>query len=233
MRWACMLAVLLMAIVTVRLSALEMLHRRVVQVIDGDTLVIENHGALATIRLLWIDTPETDANRQRMRDMRAGFQGSSPVRFEGANAAGWLWTLVKSSGMMVDVYVFDDRMFDAYRRYLGVVYPAEAEPAGSFHFRRLAMRASFQERIIQAGHSVYWKRYGTAEPYAEALHHRLLMAESLASQMRRGLWSTHPEWMLFKSSELRKLSHSRATRRHVAWHDLDPSTLLTDDDLPP
>lgn len=159
------------------LAGVETEPLSVLKVVDGDT--VEAQALLGgvswpvRVRLLWIDTPETSTNAH------------GDARPEGRTAAALLASLVGEGGS-VRLWGPGQRLeVDTYGRALALAFPA-------------APGESLQERLIRAGLTVYWRKYGDApEPY----HSALLAAQRAAEVAGAGIWGTDPAWMIDKTNE--------------------------------
>lgn len=128
--------------------------------------------AEAKVRFVSIDTAESHNNSHGV-GMR-----------EGVQAAAFLRTLLPV-GAEVKLWGPKDRLdTDRYDRLLAIVVMADQVTA--------------QEKIVAAGWSVYWRKYGVSpEPY----HTRLLKAQEAAKAANAGAWATAEKWMVDKSNE--------------------------------
>ncbi len=63
---------------------------------------------------------------------------------------------------------------------------------------RLADGTTIQQCLVQAGWSVYWRKYGDApEPY----HTALIAAQEESKAAKLGAWGTAEKWMTDKGNE--------------------------------
>ncbi len=145
----------------------------VVSVADGDTMTVKLADQTeAKIRFVCIDTAESHNNSH----------GAEMP--EGVKAATFLRALLPV-GVEVKLWGPKERLEkDRYERLLAFVVMADQVTA--------------QEKIVAAGWSVYWRKYGEAtEPY----HTRLLKAQDAAKAASAGAWATAEKWMVDKSNE--------------------------------
>ena len=149
---------------------------RVKRIIDGDTLEVTSP-KYGNVRLLWIDTPESQNNNH------------GKGQPEGVWAKEWLTTalpqgtqiLLWSPGREIEI---DNRM-----RPLAVVFV----PQGEDGFPEM-----LQWHIVRRGWSPVWRKYGLVD-----IRFRKMMAEatSLARSEKVGVWATDPQYMIDKANE--------------------------------
>lgn len=145
----------------------------VVSVADGDTMTVRlADGTEAKVRFLSIDTPESHAN-QHGADMPEGHRASDFTK--ALLPAGTTVTLNSPKAALEK---------DRYGRLLAYVVMSDAVTA--------------QEKIVTAGWSVYWRKYGEAPA---PLHERLVRAQEQARAATAGAWASVPQWMVDKSNE--------------------------------
>jgi endonuclease YncB( thermonuclease family) len=147
-------------------------------VTDGDTIgvVIAGENAVAKVRLLWLDTPESKGNSH------------GEAMEEGKQAAEFARKLMpKGTAVRLWSPRADALEHDVYGRLLAVVYVGAAGDG-----------PSVQEQVIASGWSPYWRKYGAAP---EPLHGKLLTAQETAQRDQTGAWSTAAGWMRDKSNE--------------------------------
>lgn len=158
-------------LVAVAICAVEV-KGTVKSVTDGDTIAVTlSDGVDAKVRLLHLDTPES-------RDNSHG-----EAMPEGKAASAFLRDLLPVGSAVVLAGPGDKLEADRYQRLLAIVVLPDGGTA--------------QERIIRAGWSVYWRKYGEAAAY----HERLLAAHEAAKTASTGAWATIPQWMVDKSNE--------------------------------
>jgi endonuclease YncB( thermonuclease family) len=151
------------------LAAAESAPVRVLRVIDGDTLVVAS-----TVGGLDAGT----AVRLRWIDCREMDETG------GTAARDALLALAPVGSDVVLIVNSDSAPLDGHGRVLALV--------------RLGDGSLAQERLIAAGWSCYWQRYGTAPgPWHESLQ----AAHAAAQAARAGTWQEHPEWMAGKAAE--------------------------------
>jgi 2',3'-cyclic-nucleotide 2'-phosphodiesterase/3'-nucleotidase/5'-nucleotidase len=164
--------ILLLLLVGVALSAVDV-EATVISVADGDTMTVRlADGTEAKIRFLSIDTPESHAN-QHGADMAEGHRASEFTK--AMLPAGTAVTLNGPKAVLEK---------DRYGRLLAYVVMSD--------------RVTAQEKIVAAGWSVYWRKYGEAPA---PLHERLVRTQEQARSATTGAWATVPQWMIDKSNE--------------------------------
>jgi endonuclease YncB( thermonuclease family) len=131
------------------------------------------------VRLLYLDTPESRGNSH------------GEAMPEGKLASAYLGELLPR-GLRVTLWGPDAALErDRYDRALAVIIipPTKAgdQPA-----------ISAQERMIAAGWSPLWEKYGPAH---ERWRPALQAAEDAARAATAGAWATAPQYMLDKSNE--------------------------------
>lgn len=166
-----MRAILLLALLSCSLVAVEV-PAEVVSVTDGDTIVVSVAGVVERIRLLYIDTPESRGNSHG---------AASP---EGRLASEFL-DLQAKVGSEVRLWgPGADLERDRYARLLAVVITSRGD--------------TLQERVITAGWSPLWEKYGKADP---KWRNGLAAAEEMAKAGKAGAWNTDPIYMTNKGNE--------------------------------
>jgi len=158
------------------LPAVETTPVAVKSVHDGDTITVEViAGVEARIRLLCIDTPETSNNSHGV------------AMTEGNQAADALKALLPEK-TMVRLWGPGDKLeTDTYGRTLAVVLLGKEG------------MDSAQERMISAGWTPYWKKYGAIKD--QELNARLTKAQDAAKEAKAGMWGSNAKWMLDKANE--------------------------------
>lgn len=173
-------AILTLLVLATATSAVEV-GATIDRVSDGDTIAVRLDGAgevVAKVRLLSIDTAESHSNSH----------GAEMP--EGVAAAAFLRDLLPQ-GTHIRLWSprADALERDRYDRLLAFVLPASTDGKPV---------VSVQERIVAAGWSAYWRKYGDAPaPY----HDRLLAAQEQAKAAKAGAWSTAEQWMVDKGNE--------------------------------
>jgi micrococcal nuclease len=166
-----MRAFVILAIFQLNLVAVEVLAE-VVSVTDGDTLVAKLAGIEERIRLLYIDTPESKGN------------GHGAASSEGRLAAEFMDLQAKPGSAVTLWGPGADLERDRYKRLLAVVVTLRGD--------------TLQERVITAGWSPLWEKYGKADPkWRQALK----AAEEMAKAGKSGAWRTDPVYMTDKGNE--------------------------------
>jgi endonuclease YncB( thermonuclease family) len=145
----------------------------VVRVADGDTLTAAlADGSELKVRLLYLDTPESKGNSHGV---------AMP---EGKLAAEYL-DLQAKAGSAITLWGPGDTLeMDRYKRALAVIITSRGD--------------TLQERVIAAGWSPLWEKYGKADP---KWRDTLQVAEDKAKQSKAGAWATAPQYMTDKSNE--------------------------------
>jgi endonuclease YncB( thermonuclease family) len=145
----------------------------IVSITDGDTLTVTlADRSEAKVRLLYIDTPESKANSHG-EAMPEGRLASEFLDLQAkAGSAVTLW------GPGAEI------ARDRYGRLLAVIITSRGD--------------TLQQRIIAAGWSPLWEKYGRADP---RWRDDLQAAEDAASAGKLGAWSTAPAYMRNKANE--------------------------------
>lgn len=161
----------LILLVLCELAAVEV-PAEVVSVTDGDTIKVLIAGQEQRIRLIYIDTPESKGNSHG---------DASP---EGKLAAEFLDLQAKAGSAVTLWGPGAELERDRYQRLLAVVVTTRGD--------------SLQERVIAAGWSPLWEKYGKADA---KWRDRLVAAEAKAKQDKTGAWTTNPKYMVDKGNE--------------------------------
>lgn len=141
-------------------------------VTDGDTIVVAATGTEERIRLLYLDTPESKGNSH------------GEATPEGKLAAEFM-DLQAKAGSTVTLWGPGESLErDRYKRVLAVVITSRGD--------------TLQERVIKAGWSPLWEKYGKADP---RWRDTLVAAEEKAKKDKAGAWATDPKYMTDKSNE--------------------------------
>ena len=160
-----------LALVVAAIAAVEV-PAEVVSVSDGDTIVVTVAGAEERIRLLYLDTPESKGNSHG---------AATP---EGKLAAEFMDIQAKAGSAVTLWGPGADLERDRYKRLLAVVVTSRGD--------------TLQERVIKAGWSPLWEKYGKADPRWREV---LVAAEAKAKQDKAGAWNTDPKYMTDKGNE--------------------------------
>lgn len=139
----------------------------VLKVIDGDTLKIETQGYRENIRLIGIDTPESQKNKKAMKDSGRSGQDIRTITAMGKEAARYTKSLV-GKGDRIGIE-FDVQERDHYGRLLGYVYLSDGK--------------MLNEQIIRAGYA----QPMTVPPNVK-YQDRFRKAYREARETRKGLW---------------------------------------------
>ena len=153
------------------LAAVEV-EAEVVSVTDGDTIVVTTAGGEERVRLLYLDTPESKANRHG----QATLEGRLASEFLDLQAKAGSRVTLWGPGPQLDR--------DRYKRVLAVVITSAGD--------------TLQERIIAHGWSPLWEKYGKADPRWRTV---LTDAEEKAKRAKAGAWATDPQYMINKGNE--------------------------------
>lgn len=159
---------LLAALLAANLCAGEM--RRVVRVIDGDTIIISGPAGGSdtkeTIRLIGIDAPESRKNQKAARDSAETGVPLGDIVRRGKVATAFVSLATKDAEVWIET---EKRPRDMYGRTLGYVHLSD----GSI----------LNEVILWNGYATVMRRYkfGNMEKY--------LKIERDAMRSRRGLWA--------------------------------------------
>ncbi len=139
----------------------------VVRVIDGDTLKISYGDQEESIRLIGIDTPESQANKKAKRDAARTGDDIQLILSQGREATNYVKGLVKP-GDSVQIE-FDVQERDRYTRLLGYVHLSDGKM-----LNEEIVRAGFANLMTIPPNVKYQKRFSKA--YKEARDNK------------RGLW---------------------------------------------
>lgn len=140
---------------------------KIVQILDGDTLVIRQNGRTEKIRLIGIDAPESGVNPKTKKDAAQTNGDIHTITQMGKEATRFVKTIVKP-GDPVTVE-FDRQTRDKYGRLLGYVYLTDGK--------------MLNEEIVKAG-------YASLLTYPPNVKYRdrFLKAYREARENNRGLW---------------------------------------------
>jgi endonuclease YncB( thermonuclease family) len=162
---------LALALLACGLAAVEV-PAEVVSVTDGDTIVVAVSGTEERIRLLYLDTPESKGNSH------------GEATPDGKLAAEFM-DLQAKTGSAVTLWGPGENLErDRYKRILAVVITSRGD--------------TLQERVIKAGWSPLWEKYGKADP---KWRETLVAAEEKAKKDKAGAWATDPKYMTDKGNE--------------------------------
>ena len=98
---------------------------KVVKVIDGDTIYLDNPINPIKVRMIGIDAPEARENEKALRDSQKSRKSIKAITELGAKSARYLESLI-SKGQKVRL-VFDFTKFDKFGRTLAYVYSEKGE----------------------------------------------------------------------------------------------------------
>jgi micrococcal nuclease len=139
----------------------------VLQVIDGETIKIEYHGARELIRLIGIDAPPNRANRKALREAEKNGEDVRTVIARGREAASYVKTLAGIGETIRMEFGVEAR--NRRGRLLGYVY--------------LSNGSMLNEEIVRGGYAAV----STFPPNLK-YQERFLAAYEEARKNRRGLW---------------------------------------------
>ncbi len=144
----------------------------ILKVIDGDTYSIRHLGAEEKLRLIGIDTPETQANRKAKKDMERYEHDIKTMNAMGNEARKYAQSLLRE-GSRVRLE-FDVQKRDRYGRLLAYVYLENGE--------------MLNEKIIAEG-------YATPMTYPPNVRYQQLFTVRYqdARYQKKGLWKTDRE----------------------------------------
>ncbi|NRA39598.1 MAG: SUMF1/EgtB/PvdO family nonheme iron enzyme [Planctomycetes bacterium] len=162
------------------IEAVETGPYKILEVIEGDCVKVENEHGTQVVRLLYVDTPEILADKN-------GDQS------HGEMVKQWLSTLLPS-GKNVKLRASGYRIEkDDTGRMLAEILVEKDVDKG---FELLDKWYSVSLALIEAGQSAYWRKNGNAP---DDMHVKLYNAQSLAYMTCRGVWKTNQLWMLLKA----------------------------------
>lgn len=141
----------------------------VVEVIDGDTLMVEYNSKKESINLLGIDAPESVMNKKAEIDSRTAGESLLTITFKGIDAKRFVERIVKKGDMVV--MAFDVQARDQEGKLQGYVYLSDGR--------------MLNEEIVRAGYA----KVAIAPPNVK-YQARFMEAYKEARIYRRGLWKT-------------------------------------------
>jgi len=139
----------------------------VLRVVDGDTLTVEHKGQKENLRLIGIDTPESQINKKARKDAVRSKKDIETITSLGREATRFVKTLIRPGDQIT--IEFDQQRRDKYGRLLGYVYLANGQ--------------MLNEEIIKAGYASLM----TFPPNVK-YQERLARAYREARANNRGLW---------------------------------------------
>lgn len=148
---------------------------RVTKVVDGDTLHVEADGVDYTIRLIGVDTPESQPSDKLDRDVKRSGQARAVVVALGKKAAAFTRRLCggKPCRLATDQANAARAHRDRYRRVLAYVFVAGPEG-----------EVCVNEEIIRQGYGQALTRY----PFDDARKAEFRRLNQEAREAKRGLW---------------------------------------------
>lgn len=127
----------------------------VVDVVDGDTLMVEYNSKKESINLLGIDAPESVMNRKAEIDSRTAGESLLTITFKGIDAKRFVERIVKKGDIVV--MAFDVQVRDQEGKLQGYVYLSDGrmlnEEIVRAGYARVAVappNMKYQERFIEA-----------------------------------------------------------------------------------
>lgn len=141
----------------------------VVEVVDGDTLMVEYNSKKESINLLGIDAPESVMNKKAEIDSRTEGESLLTITFKGIDAKRFVERIVKKGDMVV--MAFDVQARDQEGKLQGYVYLSDGR--------------MLNEEIVRAGYA----KLAIAPPNVK-YQARFMEAYKEARIYRRGLWKT-------------------------------------------
>jgi endonuclease YncB( thermonuclease family) len=155
------------------LAAAVEVRASVLRVVDGDIVETAPDGGKPTkVRLLYIDTPESKGDAHG----EATTEGKLAAEFMDLQARPGMTVFLWGPGEALEL--------DRYGCALAVVITKRGD--------------TLQERVIAAGYSPLWEKYGKADPkWRETLQ----AAEDKAKAAKVGAWGTDPKYMADKENE--------------------------------
>lgn len=142
----------------------------IIEVIDGDTYKVRFRGKEEKLRLIGIDTPETQANRKAHKNAEEQNQSLESIREMGDHARAYVRTLIPPGTRLR--LEFDMQIRDRYDRLLAYAYLENGE--------------MLNEKIIAEG-------YASPMTYPPNIRHQqnFLSLYQKARLQKKGLWKTH------------------------------------------
>ena len=127
----------------------------VVDVVDGDTLMVEYNSKKESINLLGIDAPESVMNRKAEIDSRTAGESLLTITFKGIDAKRFVERIVKKGDIVV--MAFDVQVRDQEGKLQGYVYLSDGrmlnEEIVRAGYAKVAIappNIKYQERFIEA-----------------------------------------------------------------------------------
>ena len=142
----------------------------IIQIVDGDTLTIQHNGRAEKVRLIGIDTPESNINNKTKKDAARGNGDIDTITKMGKDATRFVKKIVKPGDPVT--IEFDKQTRDKYGRLLGYVY--------------LSNGKMLNEEIVKAGYANLLT-YPPNVKYQD----RFLKAYREARENSRGLWAKY------------------------------------------
>ncbi len=146
-------------IIFMSVSAAFASQHRVLYVVDGDTLVIEEGNVHHKVRLIGIDTPESRYNYKTLRDSKRTHQDIQAIIRQGKRAASFVKTLVKGGDYIT--LEFDAEKYDRYGRFLAYVYLSDGRMLND-----LIVRAGYASPMTIAPNVKYSSLFRKSYRYA-------------------------------------------------------------------
>ena len=135
----------------------------VVDVVDGDTLMVEYNSKKESINLLGIDAPESVMNRKAEIDSRTAGESLLTITFKGIDAKRFVERIVKKGDIVV--MSFDVQARDQEGKLQGYVYLSDGRM-----LNEEIVRAGYAKVAIAPPNIKYQERF--VEAYKEAKIYR-------------------------------------------------------------
>jgi len=135
----------------------------VVDVVDGDTLMVEYNSKKESINLLGIDAPESVMNKKAEIDSRTAGESLLTITFKGIDAKRFVERIVKKGDIVV--MAFDVQVRDQEGKLQGYVYLSDGRM-----LNEEIVRAGYAKVAIAPPNIKYQERF--VEAYKEAKIYR-------------------------------------------------------------
>lgn len=139
----------------------------VVDVVDGDTLLIEYNGRKENINLLGIDAPESVMNRKAEADSRQTGESLLEITFKGIDSKRFVEKLLKKGDFLALAY--DVQMRDQDGKLQGYVYLSDGRM-----LNEEIVRAGYAKVMVTPPNVKYQERFNKAYKEAKAYRRGLL-----------------------------------------------------------
>ena len=162
-----LLAIALALSLHASIEAQERTTATILRVVDGDTLKISYRGQEESIRLIGIDTPESQANKKAKGDAVRTGDDIQLILSQGRESTNYVKSLVKPGDSIQIEFDMQDR--DKYGRLLGYVYLSDGR--------------MLNEEMVRAGYASLM----TVPPNVK-YQERFSKVYKEARDNKRGLW---------------------------------------------